>query len=86
MVATVTQRRCLGIFLKAVGLVYRHHDAGTSGNSYDDEMKFNHTIENITDTGARTEQALRASEIDCRRRFEAKTDYAMGNPHECISV
>jgi len=37
-------------------------------------MKTNHQIENVTDTGARTEQALRASELSYRRLFEAAKD------------
>jgi PAS domain S-box-containing protein len=37
-------------------------------------MKTNHQIENVTDNEARTEQALRASELSYRRLFEAAKD------------
>ena len=37
-------------------------------------MKINHQIENVTDSQARTEHALRASELSYRRLFEAAKD------------
>ena len=37
-------------------------------------MKINHQIGNVPDNGARTEQALRASELSYRRLFEAAKD------------
>ena len=57
-----------------VSLANRRHDAGADSDLCESGMKNNHQIENANGNAARTEQALRASELSYRRLFEAAKD------------